>query len=160
MKSISQFMTESPETRCFNYIPLSENLASSGQPTPLQFDDIASAGFKYVINLAMHDSSDALYEEGGLVSEAGMNYFHIPVPFDAPTIKHLKLFLNLMIMLEDEKVWLHCAYNWRASAFINHYQRSILNLAPDAIEMPILEQWKPDEIWQNFLALELKDFVL
>ena len=150
-------MTKSPETQCFNYIPLSDNLASSGQPTPLQFDAIASAGFKYIINLAMHDSSDALYEEGGLVSEAGMNYFHIPVPFDAPSIEHLKLFLNLMMILKDEKVWVHCAYNWRASAFINHYQRSILQIAPESIVMPILKQWEPDEIWQKFLALELKN---
>ena len=156
MKNISS----TPETHCLNYIPISENIASSGQPNPTQFDAIAEAGFKHIINLAMHDSTDSLYDEGGLVSEAGMNYFHIPVPFDAPTIKHLKLFLNLMTMLEDDKIWVHCAYNWRASAFINHYQRSIFNLAPETIEMPILEQWKLDEVWQKFLKLELDERTL
>ena len=155
MKNITRYMTNSPETTCLNYIPINENLASSGQPNPMQFDAIAEAGFKYVINLAMHDSTDALYEEGGLVSEAGMNYFHIPVPFDAPTVEHLKLFLNLMTMLKDEKIWVHCAYNWRASAFIYHYQHSVLNIAPETIEMPILEQWKPNKIWQTFLELDL-----
>jgi len=148
-------MAESLETKCLNYISINERLASSGQPTPLQFDDIAEAGFKHVINLAMHDSTDALYEEGGLVSEAGMNYFHIPVPFDAPTKEHLTLFLNLMAMLDGEKVWVHCAYNWRASAFTYHYQCSILSLSPETIKMPILERWEPDEVWQEFLEIEL-----
>ncbi len=153
MKSISKYQDDNkPETQCFNYIPINKNIATSGQPTPMQFEAIAAAGYTAVINLAMHDSSDALYEEGGIVSEAGMNYFHIPVPFDAPTSKHLRLFLRLMEVLEGEKVWLHCAYNWRASAFISHYQRHVLK--QDAGEMLVLAQWTPSDVWQKFLALQ------
>ncbi len=151
MKNISRDIGKSPETHILNYIPINKRLATSGQPTPLQIEAIASAGYSCVINLAMPDSTDALFEEGGFVSEAGMNYFHIPVPFKAPNAKHLRLFLNLMAALEEEKVWVHCAYNWRASAFIQHYQRKVLHLSPP--KMLVLEQWKPSAAWLAFFQL-------
>lgn len=154
MQNISGDRGSSPETHIINYIPVSDQLATSGQPTPVQIEAIGAAGYDCVINLALHDSTDALYEEGGMVSEAGMNYFHIPVPFDAPTGEHLRLFFNVMKALEGKKVWLHCAYNWRASAFTHHYKRKVLGItALDELEMLVLQQWEPDEAWLAFLEL-------
>lgn len=154
MQNISVDRGSRPETQIINYIPVTDQLATSGQPTPMQIDAIAEAGYDCVINLALHDSTDALYEEGGMVSEAGMSYFHIPVPFDAPTAEHLRLFLNIMKALEGKKIWLHCAYNWRASAFVYHYKRKVLGItALDELEMLVVQQWKPDEAWLAFLDL-------
>jgi protein tyrosine phosphatase (PTP) superfamily phosphohydrolase (DUF442 family) len=154
MQNISQDIGTSLETQILNYIPINKKLATSGQPTPIQIEAIAAAAYDSVINLAMHDSTDALYEEGGMVSKEGMNYFHIPVPFEAPTAKHLQLFLNLMKALDGQKIWLHCAYNWRASAFIYHYKRKVLGLtSADELEMLVLQQWQPDEAWQAFFEL-------
>lgn len=145
-----------------NYIKINKNISTSGQPSPAEFKQIAATGFTSVINLAMPDSTNALPDEGGLVSEQEMNYFHIPVAFDKPTIEHLHLFLKLMEITIDEqsgdletkkKVWVHCALNWRVSAFMYHYQKNILKLA-DAEHTPMLDSWKPDEIWKDFLALE------
>jgi len=133
-----------------NYIKINENLSTSGQPSPDQFKVIADTGFSSVINLAMPDSTNALPDEGGFVSEHGMNYFHIPVAFDAPTINHLHLFLKLMKILEGEKIWVHCALNWRVSAFMYHYQTSVLKLSEDTC-VPMLDSWQPDDIWQEFL---------
>ena len=155
MKNISKHIGESPETHCLNYIPITERVASSGQPTPLQIEAIAVGGYRHIINLAMHDSSDALFEEGGLVSEVGMNYFHIPVPFDAPSIEHLRLFLNLLEMTKEDKVWVHCAYNWRASAFLSHYQRIVLKRSEDDLKMAVLEQWQMEDVWKDFLKLDV-----
>lgn len=135
-----------------NTIVINERISTSGQPSPNQFEEIAKAGFSSVINLAMPDSTNALPDEGGFVSEAGMNYFHIPVPFEAPTRAHLSLFLKMMKALEKDKVWVHCALNWRVSAFMHHYQREILKLAKFE-RTPMLESWQPDEVWQEFLDL-------
>ncbi len=154
MQNISRDIGSSLETQILNYIPINDKLATSGQPTPIQIDAIGAAGYDCIINLAMHDSTDALYEEGGMVSEAGMNYFHIPVPFEAPTAEHLRLFLNLMKALDGQKIWLHCAYNWRASAFINHYKHKVLGITSlEELEMLVLQQWKPDKAWLMFFEL-------
>ena len=135
-----------------NYIKINENLCTSGQPSPDQFQEIASAGFTSVINLAMPDSTNALPDEGGFVSEQAMNYFHIPVAFDAPTIMHLHLFLKLLKVLEGDKVWVHCALNWRVSAFMYHYQKSVLKL-DDSKRISMLKTWEPDNTWREFLKL-------
>jgi len=135
-----------------NTIVINGRISTSGQPSPNQFSEIAEAGFTSLINLAMPNSTNALPDEGGFVSEAGMNYFHIPVPFDAPTLAHLSLFLKLMKALEKEKIWVHCALNWRVSAFMAHYQKGVLKLS-EAERVPMLQNWKPDEIWQEFLSL-------
>ena len=135
-----------------NTIVINERITTSGQPSPNQFFEIADTGFTSVINLAMPDSTNALPDEGGFVTEAGMNYFHIPVPFEAPTRSHLNLFLKLMRILEQEKVWVHCALNWRVSAFMHHYQRGALKLS-EAERVPMLKNWEPDKIWLEFLRL-------
>ena len=137
-----------------NHIAISERIGTSGQPSPIQFQDIADAGFTSVINLAMPDSDNALPDEGGFVSELGMKYFHMPVPFDAPAREHLELFLNLMKVLEDEKVWVHCALNMRVSAFMKHYQISEMKLAENDC-VPMLANWEPDVIWKELIDLKL-----
>jgi protein tyrosine phosphatase (PTP) superfamily phosphohydrolase (DUF442 family) len=136
-----------------NTIIINDRIYTSGQPSPNQFAEIAEAGFSSVINLAMPDSTNALPDEGGFVTEAGMNYFHIPVPFEAPTREHLNLFLKLMKTLEDDKVWVHCALNWRVSAFMSHYQKRVLALSELEV-VPMFENWEPDEVWQYFLKLD------
>ena len=139
-------------TSILNYIKISDNIGTSGQPSPDQFNLIASAGFSTVINLAMPDSTNALPDEGGFVKEAGMNYFHIPVPFEAPTHQHLMLFLKLMRAVTGESVWVHCALNMRVSAFMQHYQRSVLKRS-EANLIPMLENWEPEDVWLEFLQL-------
>ncbi len=136
----------------FNFIEITDSISTSGQPTPFEFQTIADAGFQHVINLAMHDSDNALPEEGSFVAEAGMNYFHIPVPFDAPTKEHLQIFLKQMSILEGDKIWVHCALNYRISAFMQHYQRSVLHRSEEQI-IPIISSWEPSEAWLDFMQL-------
>ena len=103
----------------------------------------------------MPDSTNALPDEGGFVTELGMNYFHIPVPFEAPTAQHLALFLKLMQATDGQKVWVHCALNMRVSAFMQHYQRSILKREETSAEyVPPLKGWELEEVWKEFLAIK------
>ena len=102
----------------------------------------------------MHDSDDALADEGSLVASHGMCYVHIPVPFDNPTATDLERFLAAMAMFDDDKVFVHCAMNYRVSAFMYHYLRQ-QGAAEGAASSSILVRWRPrmDEAWQRFMAL-------
>jgi protein tyrosine phosphatase (PTP) superfamily phosphohydrolase (DUF442 family) len=51
-----------------NFHQSTEQIATSGQPDRRQFHWIADEGYEVVINLAMHDSSEAIPEEGSLVA--------------------------------------------------------------------------------------------
>ncbi len=144
-----------------NHIQLTDDVATSGQPTAAQFERIARAGYAAVINLAMPDSDGALPDEGSVVSGLGMAYVQIPVPFDAPTARHLRQFIGAMRAFEGQRVWVHCAVNARVSAFMYHYLRSVRGLPETAARSPILERWEPDmdPVWRDFLALPPTDFL-
>ena len=139
-----------------NYIQVSKHIASSGQPEEHQFKDIALAGYEVVINLAMPNSDNAIPEEGYLVTLRKMAYIHIPVPFDAPDITHLKIFIDILKGLSNKKVWVHCVVNKRVSAFLYQYQRLVCGKSNEEALKIMLPKWKPNEIWQQFMGLELE----
>lgn len=136
-----------------NYLQITDRIASSGQPEKHQFKSIANTGYQLVINLAMPDSNNAIPEEGQFVTALNMTYVHIPVPFDAPNIDHLRKFINVMTAFSDQKKWVHCAANYRASAFLFQYERVVLGLSVDQAKRVLLPSWQPDEAWQRFMAV-------
>ena len=134
-----------------NYIRLSDRLSSSGQPEEKQFRLIRKAGFKVVINLAMPNSENAIPEEGNIVTAHRMTYVHIPVPFEAPGPDHLRQFFSMMEAFSGEQVWMHCALNYRVSAFMYLYQRLVKAESEDSARRVMLPNWEPDKVWRNFM---------
>lgn len=135
---------------------ISERLSTSGQPLATQFKAIADAGYKVVINLAITDSSNALAEEGNIVAACNMHYEHIPVPFDAPDAGHLQQFFKVMQSFSKEKVWLHCALNYRVSGFLYLYHRLVLKQTETEAKKVMLPTWQPNAVWQQFIDHHLK----
>jgi hypothetical protein len=81
------------------------------------------------VNLALDDHPEALADEVTLLAEEGIAYTHIPVPFDAPTRKHLDT-LRDVIDAAKGPVHVHCIMNWRVSAFM--YLLDLENGVPEA----------------------------
>jgi uncharacterized protein (TIGR01244 family) len=137
----------------YNYLFLNEKLSSSGMPTAEQMKEVADAGVKVVINLALKTSQGALENEDALVESLGMKYIHIPVEWNNPTKQNLDDFFNAMDAYQDEKVHVHCQANYRVSAFMMLYR--VLHLSwekEDAI--PAMEKmWNPEDfpVWQKFI---------
>ncbi len=134
-----------------NFIQVTPYIASSGQPLAHQFKDIANDDYKRVVNLAMADSDYAIVNEESIVTSLGMRYVHIPVPFDAPDIRQLKSFFKLMETCRGEKVWVHCALNYRVSAFLYLYRRLIDRVSEEEARKAMLSSWTPDKVWSVFL---------
>jgi protein tyrosine phosphatase (PTP) superfamily phosphohydrolase (DUF442 family) len=142
--------------RPVNYHQSTDLIATSGQPDEKQFHLIADEGYDVVINLAMHDSDNALPNEGSIVASLGMHYINIPVPFDEPTAEHLQEFIGLLNVFAGKKIWVHCAVNARVSAFMYHYLTKIEALDAEAATSPLLRKWLPkiDEVWKDFLEIK------
>ncbi|BAK73141.1 MAG: protein tyrosine phosphatase family protein [Arcobacter sp.] len=140
-----------------NYIKINELISTSGQPKIEEFDLIKNEGFEVVINLALCNASNAIENEDKVVTNLGMSYFHIPVDFENPKPSDLKLFLNTMQALGANKVWVHCAKNYRVSAFMYVYHKYILKTPFEEIDLSIFNIWNPDKTWQELMKISLDD---
>lgn len=140
-----------------NYIKINELISTSGQPSVEQFKEIADNEYEVVINLALHNASNAIENEDKVVTSLKMAYFHIPVDFDNPKLSDLKLFLNLLQSLGANKVWVHCALNYRVSAFMYVYHKYILKTPFENIDLSIFEKWSPELIWQNIMKVDYEE---
>ena len=140
-----------------NYIKINELISTSGQPTPEQFKQIAQEGFEVVINLALHNASNAIENEDIVVTDLNMAYFHIPVNFENPKASDLKLFVNTLQALGANKVWVHCALNYRVSAFMYVYHKYVLKTPFDDIDLSMFEQWGPDSKWQELIKIDFDE---
>jgi protein tyrosine phosphatase (PTP) superfamily phosphohydrolase (DUF442 family) len=145
--------------KLINFYQIAENIGTAGQPAADQFSGIAKAGYSTVVNLAMHDSDNAIPEEGNIVTSLGMTYIHMPVPFDAPTVNHVRKFFGIMDALGNENVFVHCAVNARVSAFMHQYLTLRKGVASARASSPLLQKWLPemDIRWRSIMELEASD---
>ncbi len=145
-----------------NFHQSTARIGTAGQPTPGQLELIAAEGYGAVVNLAMHNSDNAIANEGNLVASLGMAYIHLPVPFEAPTAGHLRKFIRVMDALEGEKIFVHCAINARVSAFMFKYLTLCKATSAADATSPLLKSWLPDmdPAWKTFLALSADDLGL
>ena len=134
-----------------NYRRIDDSVATAGQPTAEQFPAIKAAGFETIVNLALADSPGAIDNEDALVRQLGLEYVHIPVEFKAPTPDRLRQFFEVMDTRKDKRVFVHCAYNFRVSAFVYLY-RVIKGHCPAAEALTDMQAvWTPDDTWQAFI---------
>ena len=144
-------MTAQDVDQILNYLPISDTLATAGQPVRQQFREIKAAGYDLVINLAMPDSPNALPNEAELVAAHGMEYIHIPVVWEKPTADDLECFFEVMAANETRRTFVHCALNMRVSVFVYLYRVLRQAVPPDVAREPMLQIWQPDPVWSQFL---------
>ncbi|MEY3299893.1 MAG: hypothetical protein RLZZ597_3153 [Cyanobacteriota bacterium] len=133
------------------FLPLSDTLATAGQPNEAEFAAIAQAGYKVVINLALPTSDHALPNEKATVEGLGMAHVSIPVVWDDPTLADLDQFFQAMEAHSDQKILVHCALNMRVSAFVYLYRVLKLGLDPATAQRDLFAIWQPNERWQRFI---------
>ena len=135
-----------------NFVQLTDLIGTAGQPAPEQLPLVKQAGYESVINLALPDHADAVPAEGALVTGLGLNYIHLPVPFDRPLPGHVLRFCRLLQALEGTPVLVHCIMNYRVSAFMFHYLHTMAGWSVKAARSPMFERWTPDPVWSDLLA--------
>ena len=128
----------------YNYVRVTDALATAGQPAYDHLGSIRGAGFDVVVNLAPAiESANAL--EGYLATEEGMSYVQIPVNFREPPLRDLELFFDVMEANRDRRVFVHCSANMRASAFTYLY-RTLIEGVPEAEALEAMSPiWDPNE---------------
>jgi protein tyrosine phosphatase (PTP) superfamily phosphohydrolase (DUF442 family) len=149
--SIAPDAASDPLTAIRNYLPLTENLITSGCPTPEQFALIRDAGCAVVVNLLPDNGHYPIEEEEDTVRAAGMEYINIPVIWQKPTLDNLRAFFDALDANAHRKVWVHCAVNMRVSAFVYLYRTLQLGWSDVDAAQDLHRIWTPDGWWREFM---------
>lgn len=138
----------------YHYLKVSDRLVTGGQPTAGQLRDAAAEGFTAVINLATTNPPYSLDGEGELVESLGLEYVHIPVDWNNPTDTDFAAFEAAMTRLEGEKVLIHCAANFRVTAFYSLYARKHLGWSDEQAGAFRAQIWAGSDypIWEAFIS--------
>jgi len=138
----------------YNVIKVSNEVTTAGQPTIEQFKAAASEGFVTVINMVPSDGQTALKNEGEVVQGLGIDYVHIPVQWNDPKESDFDAFDQAMTTRKPGKTLIHCAANFRVTAFYSLYAQKHLGWTEaqaDEFRAPI---WKNSDypIWEAFIT--------
>ena len=138
----------------YNVLEVDDHLITAGQPTEDQLRAAAADQVDTVINLAPGDSSSALPDEGALVRSLGMAYHHLPVAWNDPTEEDFAAFDELMTGLPSEsRTLLHCAANFRVTAFYGLYGITRLGWTIEQAEEFRARIWDGSDypVWESFI---------
>ncbi len=137
----------------YNYRKLNDHLSTGGQPTEAQLKSAAEEGFNTVINLATFHPEHSLADEAGLVRSLGMAYHYIPVDWSNPTLQDFQAFENLMNQSAGVKTLVHCAANFRVTAFYALYAMKHLGWSENQAEAFRMSIWQGSHypIWEKFI---------
>lgn len=140
-----------------NYIEYSPTLSSAGQPSKEQLKMLPAAGFERVVYIAFASQDGAIADEGAIVKDLGMDYIHVPVVWDAPTKSDFYAFAGAMQGEPSRKTLLHCAANYRASAFSFLYRVIHESIPVAAAKADMNSVWTPNEVWTKLILAILED---
>lgn len=140
-------------TDIIHFLRLDASLSCGGQPTETQFEDAAREGIQLVVNLALNTSDHALPDEPGLARSLGMEHIHIPVLWDSPQPADLERFMDAMDANQKKRILVHCAMNYRATAFIALWRVLRQGWSVDEAFAPQREIWNLEEypVWKAFV---------
>jgi uncharacterized protein (TIGR01244 family) len=137
-----------------NFRFIRPGLTTSGLVSAAQLRELHAQGYEAVINLLPDSHPDAVSDEARIVRDQGLDYVHIPVDFEAPTHADLQAFGDAMDACNNRTVHVHCAANYRVSAFYGLYAlRRGLCTRAEADEL-MRDLWNPADHppWLEFIT--------
>lgn len=141
-----------------NFIQIDEKLGTAGQPTKEQLQAARDEGYQAVVNLApSNPESGALLDEEQTVRSLGMTYHHIPVAWTNPKREEFTAFTHVMDELRSKKVLIHCAANYRVTAFYSLYAMKREGWSLEQADRLIARIWESrpdyrmDDTWKTFI---------
>ena len=142
-----------PVSDAYHFRAVNDRLSTSGVISDSQLAELAAEGYQAVINLLPEDSQYAVAGEREIVTGQGLDYTYIPVDFAAPTEDDYRQFVAAMQAKADRKLMVHCAANYRVSAFYAIYAHENLDWSEQQAREFIAATWNLDEhpVWAAFV---------
>jgi protein tyrosine phosphatase (PTP) superfamily phosphohydrolase (DUF442 family) len=99
-----------------NFLRVSTDFCTGGQPRPEHFVALKADGVKTVLSLRTPEEYRG-DEEAQAVKAAGMTFINIPVVYSAPTKASVDQFLRITDDVTNRPIFIHCTAAIRVGAF-------------------------------------------
>ena len=146
--------------QAYNYRAVCDTVATAGILKPEQLAALGDEGIDVVINLLPDSSEDAEKNERTIVEDQGIEYWYLPVDFSAPRLEEYVQFKDKLSQIGDKKILIHCAANYRVSAFYSRYAIECGIWSTEEADRFMLSIWAPGEYpgWPEWLE-EVKHYI-
>ncbi len=140
--------------RAFNFRRVDQRLTTSGLVPPDALAELGDDGVDAVIDLLPATVDRAVPGEADLVVAQGIDYIAIPVDFDAPTLDDFEAFVRAMDEHQGHRLHVHCAANYRVSAFYALYAELRGHWTREEADAFVADLWQPTEYpaWADLMA--------
>ena len=141
----------------YNYRRVNDLICTAGVINEQQLRMLGAEGYAAVISLLPDNSEYAVPDEEEIVLKQGLGYRYIPVDFSNPTDNDYAEFVDAMKEYEGQKIIVHCAANFRVSAFFSIYALQHLGWSKQQTDDLIQSLWNPAEHppWESFIENQL-----
>jgi protein tyrosine phosphatase (PTP) superfamily phosphohydrolase (DUF442 family) len=138
----------------YNFRRIDDRLTTSGIVRQEALKSLASQGYEVVVNLLPDSSEYAVRNEREIVESQQIDYIHIPVDFRQPTRRGFSEFCETLEKVAGRKVHVHCAANYRVSAFYSLYEVSCGRWSSEQAMEFMRGIWEPADHpgWAEFVA--------
>ena len=154
--ALLQGVTHATPLNAPNPVEISALLITSGQPTQQALAGLGNQGFQAVIYLAPSSVPDAVKDEPDLLKRQGIEFIHIPIPFNAPKEEQVVAVSEALVRLKDKKVLVHCQVNMRASTMVFLHRVVTLKEEPAQAYEAVSRVWSPEGPWRTLIVDQLK----
>ena len=146
------FASDGIGARLLNQVNFSASLTTAGQPTEQELALIAENDYDRVIFLAFSNHPKRVPNEDVIVRSLGLQFIHIPVDWDSPSLADFETFAAIMQTAPFGKTLVHCEVNFRASVFGFLYQVLYAGADMDDAMSVMQSVWVPNDTWQGFIV--------
>lgn len=145
--------------RAYNFRAIDEMVSTAGLLSEGQFSELGENGYEAVINLLPHESQYSVTDEEQIVTGQGLEYLYIPVDFSHPTEANYSAFVQAIKACEGRKVLVHCAANYRVSAFYAMYAYEHCGWSASRAREHIASLWNPADSppWRPFISRHIPE---
>ena len=146
--------------RAFNFRVVDARVTTSGLVPRYALAELRADGIDAVVDLLPATVDHAVAGEDEIVRGQGIDYVAIPVDFDAPTHDDFAAFVRTMDGHAGRRVHVHCAANYRVSAFYALYAERSGDWTREQADAFVADLWSPAEHppWAEFMADERARF--
>jgi len=140
--------------KAYNFKEVNQRLSCSGTLIKVNLQSLSDEGYEVVINLLPDSSEYAVEGEKRAFEKSGIHYVYIPVDWDEPKHSDFETFESELKAIEGKKVHIHCAANFRVTAFYSIYAFRNQGWSKTELSEFIGSIWQLSEypVWDKFVS--------